>query len=241
MTKGVVSQEGLDRPLVVPLWPAHAPPARPVPCSWGLFPLSTDSLPGLCALLAALFLLLLAVGTAGPALVVGLLLVGTSGAMLLRNDYRWSLRLERGRLYLLRNGVSVFDSSVLPEGQQCLLLTDGCVELLRRRPGEPPVPVFGVPPLRLSSADLVRVQERLAAEREALEHTSRQIELLDDPDVQARLLGRLRCEERDRPSALRPALLSLSQGKSPQARTAQALLGRHAAEQDLGLSERHNT
>lgn len=178
----------------------------------------------LCLLLWLLFSSCVLWGSAPLTLLGGLLLCACTGALLLQRDYRWALRIERGRLHLLRNGVPVFDASVLPEGEQRLLLQGQRVEALRCHKGEPPSYVFGLPRLHLAAADLDRVRERIEAEQQALEHTARQLELLDDPDVQAHVRGRLRTEERSRPSALRAQLQSLSQGRTPRAQAARALL-----------------
>lgn len=239
MKVGAQSQVSLDRPLTVPL--RRGPAARRGLADgegWGRRegPLAGPrrqlrallSRPGvlpLCGLLfGALFLLVLGLGSAPLSLLCGLSLVAASGALLLGSDYRFSLRVERGRLFLLRNGVAVFDASVLPGGGHHLQLEGGRLEALRCRPGEPPSYVFGLPILGLSAADAARVRLRIEAERQALEHTSRQIELLDDPDVQAHLRGRLGAPQ-GRPAALHAALQAASLSASPAAQAARAVLG----------------
>jgi hypothetical protein len=211
----------ITRALTVPLAPTHPGGGRRRRAALA----KPGVLPGLWLLLGALFSIVLGCGSAPLSLLCGLGLVAASGALLLQSDYRWALRVERGRLFLLRNGVAVFDASVLPEGEVRLVLEGRRLEALRCRPGDPPSYVFGVPLLQLGAADAQRVRERIQVEQGALEHISRQLELLDDPDVQTHLLQRLRGEERGRPGALRAALLSASQDGSARGRAAQAVLG----------------
>lgn len=158
------------------------------------------------------------------ALASGLFLLYSSARWLLLADYRYALRIERGRLSLLRNGVAIFDTSVLAGDGPRLLLQEDRLEAVRCGPAEAHSFIFGIPILRLRPGDVEAVRERLHAEAEALDSLPRQLELLDDPDVQMHLLSRLRAARTERQSGLHAELLRLSQGGSDKAGAAQSVL-----------------